>query len=88
MNSGSANHEINKSITKVELCKCENPNVYIAENIFYCMNCLQRFIPRHKVEQRKESRKILDQLSTGERFMLMFGKGEVKHNPLRVEWKQ
>ena len=38
-------------------------------------------------EQRQSSRRILDQLSVGERFMLMFGRGEVKHNPLRVEWK-
>lgn len=41
-----------------------------------------------KDQQRRDSRKILDQLSIGERFMLMFGRGEVKHNPLRVEWKQ
>ena len=38
-------------------------------------------------EQRKRSRTILDQLSVGERFMLMFGRGEVKRDPLRVEWK-
>jgi hypothetical protein len=37
-------------------------------------------------EQRKRSRTILDQLSVGERFMLMFGRGVVKHDPLRVEW--
>lgn len=39
-------------------------------------------------EQRKHSRSILNQLSVGERFMLMFGRGELKHDPLRVEWKR
>lgn len=39
-------------------------------------------------QQRQNTRRILDQLSVGERFMLMFGRGEVKHDPLRVEWKQ
>lgn len=39
-------------------------------------------------EQRQRSRHILDQLSVGERFMLMFGRGELKRDPLRVEWKQ
>jgi hypothetical protein len=37
--------------------------------------------------QRQRSRKLLDQLSVGERFMLMFGRGVVKHDPLRVVWK-
>ena len=36
---------------------------------------------------RARSRRILDQLSVGERFMLMFGRGELKRDPLRVEWK-
>ena len=39
-------------------------------------------------QQRKDSRRILDKLSIGERFMLMFGRGELKRDPLRVEWKQ
>lgn len=38
-------------------------------------------------EQRRESRRVLDQLSVGERFMLMFGVGVLKRDPLRVEWK-
>jgi hypothetical protein len=38
-------------------------------------------------ESRRRSRSIMDQLSVGERFMLMLGRGEVKHDPLRVEWK-
>ena len=29
----------------------------------------------------------MDQLSVGERFMLMFGRGVLKRDPLRVEWK-
>jgi hypothetical protein len=37
---------------------------------------------------RARSRRILDQLSVGERFMLMLGRGEVKRDPLRVEWKE
>ena len=37
--------------------------------------------------QRQRSRKLLDQLSVGERFMLMFGRGVVKHDPLRVVLK-
>lgn len=36
---------------------------------------------------REQSRRILDQLSVGERFMLMFGRGELKRDPLRVEWR-
>ena len=92
MHSSAANIEVNKSIKKgkLELCECEQPNIYIAGNVFYCMNCLKRFIPKEATveEQRKNSRKTLDQLTVGERFMLMFGRGELKHNPLRVEWKQ
>lgn len=37
--------------------------------------------------KRQNSRKLLDQLTPGERFMLMFGRGVVKHDPLRVVWK-
>lgn len=33
---------------------------------------------------RQRSRRLLDQLSVGERFMLMFGRGVLKHNPVRV----
>lgn len=39
-------------------------------------------------EQRRTSRRILDRLSVGERFMLMFGRGVLKLDPLRVEWKE
>jgi hypothetical protein len=35
-------------------------------------------------KDRAESRRIINQLSVGERFMLMFGKGELKHDPIRV----
>ena len=37
---------------------------------------------------RARSRRILNQLSMGERFMLLFGKGKLKRDPLRVEWKE
>jgi hypothetical protein len=37
--------------------------------------------------KRQNSRKLLDQLTPGERFMLMFGRGVVKRDPLRVVWK-
>ena len=37
--------------------------------------------------QRQRSRQVLDRPSVGERFMLMFGRGVVKRDPLRVEWK-
>ena len=33
---------------------------------------------------RQRSRKLLDQLTPGERFMLMFGRGVIAQNPLRV----
>lgn len=33
---------------------------------------------------RQRSRKLLDQLTPGERFMLMFGRGVIAHSPLRV----
>jgi hypothetical protein len=36
---------------------------------------------------REQSRRILDQLSVGERLMLMVGRGELKRDPVRVEWK-
>ena len=36
-------------------------------------------------EDRRKSRRIMDQLSVGERFMLLFGRGVLKHDPLRVE---
>ena len=38
--------------------------------------------------QRQRTRNILDQLTVGERLMLMFGRGVLKHDPLRVEWKE
>jgi hypothetical protein len=38
--------------------------------------------------QRQRSRSILDQLSVGERFMLMFGRGVLKRDPLRIELKE
>ena len=41
----------------------------------------------HLFNQRIEIRRILDQLSVGERFMLMFGRGVVRRDPLRVELK-
>ena len=37
---------------------------------------------------RERSQRILDQLSVGERLMLMFGRGELKRDPVRVEWKE
>ena len=36
---------------------------------------------------RQRSRKVMDQLSVGERFMLMFGRGVLKRDPFRAEWK-
>jgi hypothetical protein len=35
-------------------------------------------------ERRRSSRRVLDRLTVGERFMLMFGRGELKRDPLRV----
>lgn len=34
--------------------------------------------------RRQESKRIIDRLSTGERFMLLFGRGKVERDPLRV----
>lgn len=39
------------------------------------------------VKDRAANRIIMDKLTPGERFMLLFGRGELKHNPLRVEPK-
>lgn len=36
---------------------------------------------------RKRTRRVMDQLSVGERFMLMFGMGVLRRDPVRVEWK-
>jgi hypothetical protein len=36
-------------------------------------------------EGRRRTRRIMDQLTTGERFMLMFGRGKVVGDPPRVE---
>lgn len=62
----------------LEHCK-ECRNAFICSDQGKCMNLFN---------QRLESRSILNQLSVGERLMLMFGRGELKHDPLRVEWKQ
>jgi hypothetical protein len=37
---------------------------------------------------RRETRRVMDQLSVGERFMLMFGRGVLKRDSVRVEWKE
>ena len=37
---------------------------------------------------RRETRRVMDQLSVGERFMLMFVRGVLRRDPLRVEWKE
>lgn len=36
---------------------------------------------------RRKTRRVMDQLSVGERFMLMFGVGVMKRDPVRVEWR-
>jgi hypothetical protein len=37
-------------------------------------------------EERRRSRKIMDELTVGERWMLLFGKGRVVGPPWRVVW--
>ena len=39
------------------------------------------------VAERQRSRRIMDKLSVGERFMLMFGRGEYSHEEKRVVLK-
>jgi hypothetical protein len=59
---------------------------------FHCNNCPNDLLCGDQGEclneRRRTSRRILDQLSVGERLMLMFGRGVIKHDPLRVEWKE
>ena len=57
----------------------------------HCTNsliCADQGECMHLFNQRIFTRRILDQLSVGERFVLMFGRGELKYDPLRVEWKE